>query len=392
MITRTILVVDDEPDLQILMLQRFRNKVRSKEYEFVFAEDGQQALEKLQEHAEISMILSDINMPRMDGLTLLEELQQLSRDDLKTVIVSAYGDMANVRTAMNRGAFDFVTKPIDFKDLETTIAKTLGEVEKLERARDLEFQLSALNTDLDMASRIQQQILRKDFPAFPDDPRFDIYAHMIAAKYVGGDFYDFFKIDEDHLAFFIGDVAGKGMPAAIYMAVCDTMLKAIGSEVADPGACLSKVNAMLIPVSDLTTFVTVFYAILNVKTGVLTYSNGGHNLPYRVTASGEVTELEDVGGLLLGKFSFATYASKSIQLQPGDRIVTFTDGITEAENDETEQFEELRLMQFLSDHAAKPVTAQVKALFLEVLKFAGAAPQSDDITALSVAFGQANAD
>jgi phosphoserine phosphatase RsbU/P len=383
---RTILVVDDEPDLQMLMLQRFRHKVRDREYEFLFAEDGLQALETLRQNSGISMVLTDINMPRMDGLTLLEELHDLSRDDLKAVIVSAYGDMANVRTAMNRGAFDFVTKPIDFKDLETTITKTLREVEKLERSRDLESQLSALNTDLDMAARIQQQILRKEFPAYPNDERFDVYAHMIAAKYVGGDFYDFFKIDEDRFAFFIGDVAGKGMPAAIYMAVCDTMLKAIGSEVADPGVCLSKVNTMLIPVSEMSTFVTVFYAVLNLKTGELTYSNGGHNLPYMVSSTGEVTELEDVGGLLMGKFSFATYQSKTIQLQPGDRIVTFTDGITEAENDDQDQYEEERLMEFLAANAEKPVTPLVKSLFLEVLKFAGAAPQSDDITALVVSY------
>ncbi|MCC5927090.1 MAG: SpoIIE family protein phosphatase [Bacteroidetes bacterium] len=388
MTPRTILVVDDEPDLQMLMLQRFRQKVRAKEYEFLFAEDGQQALDTLQQHTEISMVLTDINMPRMDGLTLLQELQGLSRDDLKTVIVSAYGDMANVRTAMNRGAFDFVTKPIDFTDLETTITKTLREIEKFERTKDLESQLTALNTDLDMAARIQQQILRKEFPAYSSDERFDVYAHMIAAKYVGGDFYDFFKIDEDRFAFFIGDVAGKGMPAAIYMAVCDTMLKAIGSEVADPGEVLSKVNTMLIPVSDLTTFVTVFYAVLNLKTGELTYSNGGHNQPYLVTPGGEVTELENVGGLLMGKFSFATYDSKTIQLQPGDRIVTFTDGITEAEDEQQVQYEEERLMEFLAANPDKPVTNLVKSLFLEVLKFAGSAPQSDDITALAVAFGK----
>jgi phosphoserine phosphatase RsbU/P len=105
-----------------------------------------------------------------------------------------------------------------------------------------------------------------------------------------------------------------------------------------------------------------------------------------VSSTGEVTELEDVGGLLMGKFSFATYQSKTIQLQPGDRIVTFTDGITEAENDDQDQYEEERLMEFLAANAEKPVTPLVKSLFLEVLKFAGAAPQSDDITALAVTF------
>lgn len=125
-----ILVVDDEPDVEALVTQKFRRQVRKGELEFVFAHDGQHALEVLQADPDIIMVLSDINMPRMDGLTLLERLNE-QHQDLKTVIVSAYGDMGNIRTAMNRGAFDFVTKPIEFDDLETTIRKTIDHLELL---------------------------------------------------------------------------------------------------------------------------------------------------------------------------------------------------------------------------------------------------------------------
>lgn len=126
--TARILVVDDEPDLELLIVQRFRRQIRDGEFSFVFADDGVNALAMLEQDSAIDMMLCDINMPRMDGLTLLGRLQE--RDSsLATVIVSAYGDMANIRTAMNRGAFDFVTKPIDFVDLETTIAKTLRNQE-----------------------------------------------------------------------------------------------------------------------------------------------------------------------------------------------------------------------------------------------------------------------
>jgi adenylate cyclase len=123
-----ILVVDDEPDLEALIVQRFRRQIREGQFSFAFADDGVNALAVLQERADIDMVLCDINMPRMDGLTLLGRLQE-REDHLATVIVSAYGDMANIRTAMNRGAFDFLTKPIDFTDLETTIAKTLRSQE-----------------------------------------------------------------------------------------------------------------------------------------------------------------------------------------------------------------------------------------------------------------------
>src|SRR6056297_4101576 len=381
-----ILVVDDEPDLQMLMMQKFRHKVKSKEYEFLFAENGEEALNVVSHHNDLSLILSDINMPKMDGLTLLDELQGLNRNDLRTVIVSAYGDMDNIRTAMNRGAYDFVTKPIDFKDLETTIEKTLSEIVAYLKSKEMEEQLEALNHDLDMAARIQQKILHQEFPVFPDDKRFDIFANMIAAKHVGGDFYDFFKYDENHLAFFIGDVAGKGMPAAIYMAVCRTMLKAIGSEVKSPAQCMFKVNNMLIPESDITTFVTVFYGVLNVKTGELQYCNGGHNLPYLQTKEGEVTELEDVGGLLLGKFEDAGYDEKTIHLSPGDSIVTFTDGVTEAVNEDGGFYEEYRVIEHLEKTGEKSITSKVKALHLEVMKFAGTAEQSDDITVLATSF------
>lgn len=386
--TKKILVVDDEPDLQMLMLQKFRNKVKSKEYEFLFAEDGMEALDVVRDNPELSLVLCDINMPRMDGLTLLVELLNLQREDLKTVMVSAYGDFENIRTAMNRGAYDFVTKPIDFKDMEITIEKCLAEVNRVLKAKEMEDQLKSLNFDLDMAARIQTRILHQEFPVFPDDTRFDIFADMIPAKHVGGDFYDFFKFDEDHLAFFIGDVAGKGMPAAIYMAVCRTMLKAIGSEVKDPAECISKVNNMLIPESDISTFVTVFYGVLNVRTGELSYCNGGHNLPYILPADGKVKELKDVGGLLLGKFENAPYEMNTVKLKPGDTVVTFTDGVTEAENEEESYFDEERVTAYLEKHPVKSLNSLVKGLFLEVMKFVGSAPQSDDITVLSVRFAE----
>ncbi|MGM0745481.1 MAG: PP2C family protein-serine/threonine phosphatase, partial [Bacteroidota bacterium] len=371
---------------QMLMLQKFRSKVKNKEYEFLFAENGQEALDTLSGHPDLSLVLSDINMPKMDGLTLLSQIQDLNRSDIRTIMVSAYGDMENIRTAMNRGAYDFVTKPIDFKDLETTIEKTLKEIQQLMNVRMMEEQLESLHYDLDMAARIQEKILHQEFPVYPDDSRFDIFAKMMAAKHVGGDFYDFFKYDEDHLAFFIGDVAGKGMPAAIYMAVCRTMLKAIGSEVFDPAECISKVNNMLIPESDISTFVTVFYGVLNINTGELHYCNGGHNLPYIQKSDGTVNEVEDVGGLLLGKFEDAPYEKNSIRLQPGDTLVTFTDGVTEAENDSGGFFDEERVETYLQKDPTKNLTNHVKGLFLEVMKFAGAATQSDDITVLSVRY------
>lgn len=127
-----ILVVDDEADLEVLIKQKFRRKIREKEYEFLFAENGKVALEKLLEAPDVDIVLSDINMPEMDGLTLLSKLHE-SSPLIKSVIVSAYGDMENIRTAMNRGAFDFITKPINFEDLNITVEKTIRHAEEIKR-------------------------------------------------------------------------------------------------------------------------------------------------------------------------------------------------------------------------------------------------------------------
>ena len=127
-----ILVVDDESDLEMLIKQKFRQKIRENQYEFIFAINGNHALEQLAKHADVAVVLSDINMPEMDGLTLLTKLNEQNHL-LKSVIVSAYGDMDNIRTAMNRGAFDFITKPINFRDLEVTMEKTINHVAQMQK-------------------------------------------------------------------------------------------------------------------------------------------------------------------------------------------------------------------------------------------------------------------
>ena len=207
-----ILVVDDEPDLALLIRQKFRKRIRAKEFDFVFAGDGVEALECLGTDDAIDIVFTDINMPRMDGLTLLDRIGRLDRL-LKVVIVSAYGDMANIRTAMNRGAFDFITKPIDFADLEATLDKTIREVEALKNAHVLRARLTTIERELDIASRIQLSTLPSVFPAFPDRDDFDLYARMLPAREVGGDFYDFFLIDADRLGFVLGDVSAMNIAA-----------------------------------------------------------------------------------------------------------------------------------------------------------------------------------
>src|ERR1700712_4586294 len=160
-----ILVVDDEPDVELLIKQRFRRKIRDGAFNFEFALNGEEALAKLQDDDSIDIVMSDINMPVMDGLTLLSRLRDMDRL-LRTVIVSAYGDMQNIRIAMNRGAYDFLTKPVDFEDFEITLQKTIQEIKGIREGHQVRLKLTALESELDVASQIQQSMLPRRFPPF----------------------------------------------------------------------------------------------------------------------------------------------------------------------------------------------------------------------------------
>ena len=385
-----MLVVDDEPDLESLIRQKFRKQIRENEYEFLFAQSGVEALVRIAEHPDVSVVLSDINMPEMDGLTLLTKIGEFNNPALKAVIVSAYGDMENIRTAMNRGAFDFVTKPIDFNDLELTINKTLHHLEIIKRPGEEHEQLVSVQSDLNIATKIQQSILPRTFPPFPSRTELDIFAQMITAKEVGGDFYDFFFIDQDRLAIVVGDVSGKGVPAAIFMAVSRTLLKSIAMQIGNPGECLRRVNTLLIPESNMAMFVTVFYGILNTRTGEIQYSNGGHNPPYVVRNNGSVEPLQPTEGLLLGMLDDIEFDVKKISLQPGEKLFMYTDGVTEAMNHLRELYGESNLITCLQESRDLPLRDLVHSVYTSVEKFEAGFPHADDITMLVLQYNGKN--
>jgi sigma-B regulation protein RsbU (phosphoserine phosphatase) len=379
--TAKILIADDEPDLELLVTQRFRKQIREGEYAFLFARNGAEALELARGDRDIEVVLTDINMPVMDGLTLLGELAGLGRP-LQPVIVSAYGDMANIRTAMNRGAFDFLTKPIDFHDFEITIAKTLRQVEEMKQAVQVRHQLAAVQVELNLARDIQQAILPQDVPLFPE---LDIQAVMVPARKVGGDFYDFFRLDEGRLGFILGDVSGKGIPAALFMVRCLTYLRAIVPHGLTPNECLQEVNAHLQQRNDAEMFVTLVYGILDTRTGRLQYSNAGHTPPYWLT-QGEVRALDQVGSPMVGVFQDLSFAQGELSLRPGDGLVLYTDGVTEALDVRREQFSPERLESVLRQGNGWSAGTMVHGVVDAVRQFAGEAPQSDDIAVLAIRY------
>ena len=382
-----ILSVDDEADLEILLTQYFRRKIKKGEYEFSFAHNGVEALRMLLEHPDFDIILSDINMPEMDGLTLLSKINEMRNPALKCIMVSAYGDMDNIRSAMNKGAFDFTTKPIDLGDLERTIEKAAEQIAFVKKAQDEHSQLASIQNDLHVAQEIQETILPKELPCFDESVRghFDLKACMKAAKYVGGDFYDFFRIDSTRLGFIIADVSGKGVPAAIFMAISRTILRTIALSCPSCADCLRQTNGMLSQDSVEDMFVTVFYGILDLGTGHLKYSNAGHNPPVLIRHDGRTSLLEPTGDIALGAVPDIPYCEKETVLVPGDRLLLYTDGVTEAMNTSGELFGVRRLTDICASSSGTPQDL-INAVTSSLSDFTGTSPQSDDITLLALSY------
>ena len=375
-----ILVVDDEPDLEPLMLQRMRRHIRAGRYTFVFAQNGIEALERLNEQNDIDMVLSDINMPRMDGLTLLEQIPKVD-PNIRSVIVSAYGDMKNIRTAMNRGAFDFVTKPLDFADLQITIDRTLSHMTEWREALSSRDKLVALQNELNVASQIQQSILPTQFPR---GPNYETFASMEPARNVGGDFFDVLALEAGMVGLAIADVSDKGVPAALFMMSSRTLLKGSAIGMGEPGQVLGEVNDLLHEDNDTGMFVTILYAVYSPSSGELTYANGGHNSPLIVHPDGTSSLLPLTGGIALGVVPDMPYQQQTVTLAPGDFAFLYTDGVTEAMNADGEEFGVERLQEVFAGNPPTDPEQANEAVFAAVSEFAGDTPQSDDITCLAL--------
>jgi sigma-B regulation protein RsbU (phosphoserine phosphatase) len=342
-------------------------------------------MKALQDHLEVGLVVSDINMPVMDGLTLLGKLPSLERP-VKVVVVSAYGDIENIRAAMNRGAFDFVTKPINFQDLSVTIEKARTDLERVREGQKAQRRLSELETELTLASRIQRSMLPQIFPAFPGRADFEIHATMIPARSVGGDFYDFFLVDPNHLAVVIGDVSGKGVPAALFMASARTLLRAVTMQDVAPGECVTTVNEILVRESDPAMFLTLFLGVLDLRTGMLEFACGGHNPPVAFGPNTEAAFLDLNPDLIVGAFGRVQFNTHRVLIPPNHGLLLYTDGITEAENHSKEEFSEQRLIDIVNpirDQSAATLSAEV---ITRVGQHAGGADQSDDMTVVAIRY------
>ncbi len=238
--------------------------------------------------------------------------------------------------------------------------------------------------ELGVAATIQTSMLPCIFPAFPEREEFNIFADMHPAKKVGGDFYDFFLTDPDHLWVVIADVSGKGVPAALFMVIAKTLIKNQAGSCGDPGEVLGVVNNQLCENNDAAMFVTCFVGVLDIPTGKFTFANAGHNAPLLYRAGGAYDWLKVKPGFVLAGLDNMQFTSEELTMHPGDRLYLYTDGVTEALNPAEELYGEDRLLETMNreDVKKQPIEKVVEAVQEDIHVFADGAEQADDITML----------
>jgi sigma-B regulation protein RsbU (phosphoserine phosphatase) len=261
-----------------------------------------------------------------------------------------------------------------------TLAETFNAM--IDNIQRITSEKERIGAELNVAAQIQTDMLPCVFPPYPDRPEFDLYATMLPAKEVGGDFYDFFLVREDLLALVIADVSGKGVPAALFMVIAKTLIKNNACAGLEPKEVFNTVNAALCENNETGMFVTAFMGFLDLKTGQLVCVNAGHNPPLARRGQGGYAFIKTRPGFILGGMETTTYQEETFTLAPGDILCLYTDGVTEAANPAGELFAEKRLLaaaNLYGDAPAKEFMAGIKA---EVDRFADGAEQADDMTML----------
>ncbi len=243
-----------------------------------------------------------------------------------------------------------------------------------------------METELNIARSIQMSMVPLTFPAFPEREEFTVFAVLKPAREVGGDFYDFFFIDEDRFCICIGDVSGKGVPAALFMAVAKTLIKSRAADDLSTASILTHVNNELCADNNEYMFVTLFIAIVNIQSGDVVYTNAGHNPPYIRQPNGRFVHLDERHGPVAGAMGGMVYGENSVKLGPSDIFLLYTDGVTEAMDAENNMYSDERLLKLLECMDAEVVEDVVKEIVASVEDFEGGVAQTDDITVLAFQF------
>lgn len=378
-----ILVVDDNDDNRYTLTLYLELEGYA---DIAIAEDGEQAIAQLKVQ-DFDLVLLDVMMPKVDGYQVLTWLKGEKRlADLPVIMISALNEMNSVVRCIELGAVDYLQKPFNQHLLRARLGASLDK----KRLRDqVNAHLARLEQELEAARDLQMSMLPQVFPEPTPECPVDIHGLIQPAREVGGDLYDFFNTEDGSLCFFVGDVSGKGMPAALFMARTKSLIR-IATELmrgpdatVGPADIIARVNRELCQSNNDMMFVTLFFGMLNPKTGEVAYCNAGHNPPYRVGAD-TISTIDQGKGIILGVRPQASYQTGALTLAPGETLYLFSDGVTEAHDAAGSLFSEERLEAALRA-AARSRSRDIVQTVSDALKgFVGTAPPSDDITMLAL--------
>ena len=380
-----ILAVDDEVDI----LQLIEMTLISDGFEVITASNGIEALEKARIHMP-DLILLDLMMPEMDGFEVIENLKQAPEmRDIPVVMLTARAQAHERIEGLSAGADDYIVKPFELEELRLRIESILAHTRKTKYINPLIGALGDWFTEdgveqfaehLRTASAIQQHLLPQLEPKLAG---FDISGLLESSMSISGDFYDFIPLEDNRLGIVIADVRGKGIPAALLMVMIRTSLRLVCREDISPSSVLKRVNDLLVIDTTPDFFATIVYGILDPKSMTFTYSNAGHCYP--MLLRGEKIEELQTGGIILGCFGFAEFETETIELESGNKILFYTDGLTEAEFEaEGEFYGEERLEQVFKKNSNLPADELCKKIREDLFGFCGTNQQKDDITIVAI--------
>lgn len=380
-----LLVVDDNEDNRYTLTRRL---TREGYTNLVTANDGRQALELLRSRP-FDLMLLDIMMPGMNGYQVLEHLKgDPELRHMPVIMISAVDEIESVIRCVELGAEDYLAKPFNATLLRARVGASL---EKKRLRDEVRASLDRLERELNAARTLQLSMLPTAFPAWSPEQPVRVHALMEPAREVGGDLYDFFYAAENVFCFLVGDVSGKGAPAAMFMArtrslvrIAVELLRRLGAAAASPARIAEAVNRELCQDNRERMFVTLFLGFLDTKTGVLTHINAGHPAPHLMRAAGGIARIDGKPEAPLGVQRDTAYQDRSVTLQPGDGVFVCSDGVAEAMNAGGELFTEPRLEDDLRAACTAAPADVIRAVKEHVDAFGGAAPQADDVTMLAL--------
>jgi sigma-B regulation protein RsbU (phosphoserine phosphatase) len=354
------LIADDQPDV----LEALHLLLKREGYQIEAVNSPKAVLERLQ-NREYDVLLMDLNYALdttsgQEGLDLLARVQKLDRT-LPVIVMTAWGSIKLAVEAMQRGAADFVEKPWDNMKLLSTLRTQVeaGSERRNGAARE--------SGEIEAAGAAQRGLLPQSIPDFPG---FGISAAWRPAGVVSGDYLDLLRLDANHLALCVGDVIGKGVPAALLMSNVQAAVHALAGEMLPTGELCGRINRIVANNVGSGKFITFFYGVLDGPRRRFSYTNAGHCEPILVRSNGECLRVNH-GGVVLGVFPDWSYQEEHVDLASGDRLVLFTDGITEIVNAENEEFGEERLVELLRANRKLDAEAMQKRVMAAVVEFSG---------------------